>query len=299
MTLAIDLGGTITGEHGVGRLKKAHLPDQLGPDVLALSPADQGRPGSSGHPESRRGALSPAVLADLGVRPLLEPRGFLGRFDRRWIQSPDDSEQLGLAGRCRRPRRARLDHVGCDARWLERWLKPAVLGCLVVAALARASAACRRARLAGGGAVFGLLGDLALVLVARAGSPAGPVRCRPVAVPAAGTLAGGRRRRSGTSDRPAPGAHRPEPESSIGSLPARPVQLPARPSLLRGGHPAVRGGPLSVGFGLILVLLAVFAFGYRIVAGGHRAAGRCCPRLTCYMVALGSAVLLGVGTTRL
>jgi glycolate oxidase len=37
MTLAIQLGGTITGEHGVGRAKKAALPDQLGPDVMALS----------------------------------------------------------------------------------------------------------------------------------------------------------------------------------------------------------------------------------------------------------------------
>jgi len=37
MQVAIDLGGTITGEHGVGRLKKAALPDQLGPDVIALT----------------------------------------------------------------------------------------------------------------------------------------------------------------------------------------------------------------------------------------------------------------------
>jgi glycolate oxidase len=37
MMLALELGGTITGEHGVGRLKKAYLPDQLGPDVMALS----------------------------------------------------------------------------------------------------------------------------------------------------------------------------------------------------------------------------------------------------------------------
>ncbi len=37
MELAISLGGTITGEHGVGRLKKALLPAQLGPDVLALT----------------------------------------------------------------------------------------------------------------------------------------------------------------------------------------------------------------------------------------------------------------------
>src|SRR3954447_18228426 len=37
MQRAIDLGGTITGEHGVARTKKAALPSQLGPDVMALS----------------------------------------------------------------------------------------------------------------------------------------------------------------------------------------------------------------------------------------------------------------------
>jgi glycolate oxidase len=37
MQLAIQLGGTITGEHGVGRAKKGALPDQLGPDVMALT----------------------------------------------------------------------------------------------------------------------------------------------------------------------------------------------------------------------------------------------------------------------
>lgn len=37
MELTISLGGTITGEHGVGRLKKAWLPDYLGEDVLALN----------------------------------------------------------------------------------------------------------------------------------------------------------------------------------------------------------------------------------------------------------------------
>lgn len=36
MRLAMSLGGTITGEHGVGRTKKAWLPEHLGPDVLAL-----------------------------------------------------------------------------------------------------------------------------------------------------------------------------------------------------------------------------------------------------------------------
>lgn len=37
MALAIALDGTITGEHGVGRLKKDHLPAQLGPEAMALS----------------------------------------------------------------------------------------------------------------------------------------------------------------------------------------------------------------------------------------------------------------------
>ena len=37
MDLAIALGGTITGEHGVGRLKRPWLRDYLGDDVMALN----------------------------------------------------------------------------------------------------------------------------------------------------------------------------------------------------------------------------------------------------------------------
>lgn len=37
MSLAISLGGTITGEHGVGRLKKGFLRDQVGDDVMDLT----------------------------------------------------------------------------------------------------------------------------------------------------------------------------------------------------------------------------------------------------------------------
>ena len=37
MDLAIRLGGTITGEHGVGRAKRRALPDQLGPEVMELT----------------------------------------------------------------------------------------------------------------------------------------------------------------------------------------------------------------------------------------------------------------------
>lgn len=39
MDLAISLGGTITGEHGVGRLKKGWLPDQVGEDVMQVTAA--------------------------------------------------------------------------------------------------------------------------------------------------------------------------------------------------------------------------------------------------------------------
>ena len=37
MRAALDLGGTITGEHGVGTLKATHLLSQLGPDVAELN----------------------------------------------------------------------------------------------------------------------------------------------------------------------------------------------------------------------------------------------------------------------
>lgn len=37
MELAMELGGTITGEHGVGRLKRPWLPDYLGDDVMELN----------------------------------------------------------------------------------------------------------------------------------------------------------------------------------------------------------------------------------------------------------------------
>lgn len=36
MDLAIELGGTITGEHGVGRLKRPWLADQIGPEAMEL-----------------------------------------------------------------------------------------------------------------------------------------------------------------------------------------------------------------------------------------------------------------------
>ena len=38
MDLAVALGGTITGEHGVGRLKKPWLAGQIGPEERLLAP---------------------------------------------------------------------------------------------------------------------------------------------------------------------------------------------------------------------------------------------------------------------
>ena len=37
MDLAVSLGGTITGEHGVGRLKRPWLAGQIGPEAMELN----------------------------------------------------------------------------------------------------------------------------------------------------------------------------------------------------------------------------------------------------------------------
>ncbi len=55
MDLAISLGGTITGEHGVGRLKKAWLPDQVGLDVMELTALIK-------HALDPEGLLNPGVV---------------------------------------------------------------------------------------------------------------------------------------------------------------------------------------------------------------------------------------------
>ncbi|HEU5270918.1 MAG TPA: lysoplasmalogenase family protein [Jatrophihabitans sp.] len=57
---------------------------------------------------------------------------------------------------------------------------------------------------------------------------------------------------------------------------------------------------LSVAFGLTLVLIALLSFGYRIMAGAHAlGGGRLTVAVVLYVVALGSAVVLGVGTEQL
>lgn len=57
---------------------------------------------------------------------------------------------------------------------------------------------------------------------------------------------------------------------------------------------------LSVTFGLILALITLFAFGYRIIAGANAIGGSLLTfGVTVYIVALGSAVVFGVGTAQL
>jgi FAD/FMN-containing dehydrogenase len=57
--LAISLCGTITGEHGVGRLKKALLPTQLGPRGHRADQAGQAAPRPGQYPQPGRGHLGP------------------------------------------------------------------------------------------------------------------------------------------------------------------------------------------------------------------------------------------------
>ena len=66
MDLAISLGGTITGEHGVGTLKRGWLEEQIGTDVLGRHARREARPRPAGDPQPgqghlKAGAATPAV----------------------------------------------------------------------------------------------------------------------------------------------------------------------------------------------------------------------------------------------
>ena len=58
MGAALDLGGTVTGEHGVGTLKARHLARQLGPDVMELTRAVKAALDPAGHPQPRQVGVS-------------------------------------------------------------------------------------------------------------------------------------------------------------------------------------------------------------------------------------------------
>jgi glycolate oxidase len=63
---AIDLGGTVTGEHGVGLLKRRGMERELGPAVVALQRAVKAAWGPAGI--LNRGEVVEAVF-----RPVIEP----------------------------------------------------------------------------------------------------------------------------------------------------------------------------------------------------------------------------------
>ncbi|MBD5830890.1 FAD-linked oxidase C-terminal domain-containing protein, partial [Janibacter melonis] len=62
MAAAVEIGGTITVEHGIGRLKRDALPTQLGPEVLTANRLRHEAP----HPQAstaRRGGTAAARRA--------------------------------------------------------------------------------------------------------------------------------------------------------------------------------------------------------------------------------------------
>ena len=105
MAAAIALGGTITGEHGVGRTKKRALPDQLGPEAMALTRTIK-------PPSTRRASSTPAPSLAAPVRRGVATagRGGSGRPARRsrrpggpggWTLGGGDPLQGGPPGRAR------------------------------------------------------------------------------------------------------------------------------------------------------------------------------------------------------
>ncbi len=181
--------------------------------------------------------------------------------------------------------------VARQARRFERWASPAVLGCLLVAA---AVATPRHDGVQGwliAALAFGVLGhaalcwqpqpvlDLALLPAGRAEPVVG--RAEPVKVP--------RLRANGLTD------SRAERTFLLGSLSFLLGHLCYLCAMIRYGTDR-----LSVMFGLLLVLIALFAFGYRIIAGANVLGGALLSfGVSGYLVVLGSAVVLGVGTAQL
>ena len=60
---ALDLGGTLTGEHGVGVIKRRWLAARARRGLDGRAPRDQGRARPGRHPEPRQGHLSRAGRA--------------------------------------------------------------------------------------------------------------------------------------------------------------------------------------------------------------------------------------------
>ena len=68
-----ELGGTVTGEHGVGLLKLPGAREELGERVIALHAA-QARPRPARHPEPRQGVLTRRRVSASEEQPPAAPR---------------------------------------------------------------------------------------------------------------------------------------------------------------------------------------------------------------------------------
>jgi glycolate oxidase len=71
LSAALDLGGTVTGEHGVGLLKRGGLSRELSPAVLEMHRAVKAALDPTSHPQSRQGLLTAKYMScDLGFLEL-------------------------------------------------------------------------------------------------------------------------------------------------------------------------------------------------------------------------------------
>ncbi len=123
-----------------------------------------------------------------------------------------------------------------------------------------------------------------------------------------GELVGAARPAGEAATRPAGGAHRARPaaEPDAGPRPPSPLFAAGLVSFLLG-HLCYCAAflnygtdQLSLGFGLVLVLLALLAFGHRVLAGAQNQGGNPLTiAVAAYIATLGSTVVLGIGTTSL
>lgn len=214
--------------------------------------------------------------------------------------------------------------VAAGSRLWERCAKPAVLLALLAAAV---TAQPRQDGVHGWlvlALCLGLIGDVALSFAApghpvgpadqsadqAVGQPVGPTG-QPVGTAAALEPAStGQQPLVPGTAAPAGGAHRARPPASAGRT--RAEQQPS--ALFAAGLGCFLLGhlcycaamlnygtdQLSLGFGLVLVLLALLAFGHRVLTGAQRQGGNSLAiAVAAYMAALGSTVVLGIGTSSL
>lgn len=176
--------------------------------------------------------------------------------------------------------------VGKAARRLERIAKPLVMLALIAVVVTATASDVRSWLLAA--LAFGLVGDLALAFEPR------PVEMISAPRPVRTLLPAGAAPRTETIPAEA-GTDRESPTFMIGLA----AFLIGHVCYL-GALWSYRIDRLSVVFGLLLVLMALLSFGYRIIAGAHVQGGPAMTiGVTLYMAALGSVVVLGVGTAQL